>query len=33
MGNQVIKNRTYYCLNDIINAKHFDPDKIKIDKN
>ena len=28
-----IKNCTYYFFDDIINMKHFDPKKIKIDKN
>ena len=28
-----IKNRRCYFFNDIINAKNFDPNKVKIDKN
>ena len=28
----VIKNRTYYFFNDIVNIKNFDPKNIKIDK-
>ena len=28
----VIKNWTYYFFTDIINIKHFEPDKIKIDE-
>ena len=28
----VIKNRTYYFFDDIINVKHFDPNSIKIDQ-
>ena len=27
-----IKNHTYYFFNDIINAKNFDPNNIKIDE-
>ena len=27
-----IKNRTYYILDDMINIKYIDPDKIKIDE-
>ena len=37
MNNKVknldLKNRTYYFLNYMINAKKFDVNKIKIDKN
>ena len=29
----IIKSRIYYCFNDIINIKYFDPNRIKIDKN
>ena len=36
MSNKVkdidIKNRTYYFLNDMINIKNFDPNKIKLDE-
>ena len=28
----VIKNRTYYFFNDIVNIKNFDPKNIKIDE-
>ena len=28
----VIKNRTYYFFDGIINVKHFDPNYIKIDQ-
>ena len=28
----IIKTRIYYCFNDIINIKDFDPNRIKIDK-
>ena len=28
----VIKNRTYYFFNDIVNIKSFDPKNIKIDE-
>ena len=27
-----IKNRTYYCYNDMINLKNFEPNVLKIDK-
>ena len=27
-----MKNHTYYCFDDIINIKDFDPDNIKIDE-
>ena len=27
-----IKNRTYYCFDDMINIKDFDPNLLKIDK-
>ena len=28
----IIKNRTYYFFNDIVNIKNFDPKNIKIDE-
>ena len=28
----IIKNRTYYFYNDLINLKRFEPDLLKIDK-
>ena len=27
-----IKNRPYYCFNDMINIKNFDPNLLQIDK-
>ena len=27
-----IKNRTYYCFNDLMNIKNFNPNNIKIDE-
>ena len=27
-----IKNRTYYCYNDLINALNFEPINLKLDK-